>query len=110
MSRSSASNFALLGASDSHAEARAAARRKVFLPAELILDGMVSRVHLLNLSCIGALLHAGDPPQTGALVTIRRAEVCWSARVVWRSGTRFGVAHAQAFSQDAVEALIGGLD
>lgn len=84
MGRSAALNIVLQGASDARADARASARLKVFLPAELILDTKVSRVHLLNLSCVGALLHAADPPPPGALVQMRRADVCWSARVVWR--------------------------
>lgn len=83
-------------------------RHKVFLPAEMVVGTTTSRVHLLNLSLTGALLHGETPPPAGATVQLRCSASHWLARVVWAQQKRFGVVHVAPLAAATVDALIGG--
>lgn len=89
----------------SSAEPRVATRRKVFLPAEMKHAAGTSRVHLLNLSSTGALLHADAAPAKGVMVQLSCGKASWLAKVVWTSTKRFGVHHLTPLTPAAVEAL-----
>lgn len=93
--------------SSSLAATRAAPRQKVFLPAELVGPEGVRRVHLLNLSASGALLHGEEIPQMGITVRIRCGNELWSARVVWALGKRFGVVHTLPFTPASLNKIVG---
>lgn len=82
-------------------------RHKVFLPAEMVAGTTTSRVHLLNLSITGALIHGDAPPRAGTVVQIRCDAHGWLARVVWAQQKRFGVVHVTPLAPATVDALIG---
>jgi len=71
---------------------RIAHRYKTFEPTTLRSDAGEARVHLINLSATGALVHMADPPELGAAVCIDLKGTAAEARVVWRDGARFGLA------------------
>ena len=68
----------------------------------------IVRVHLLNLSRTGALLHGEASPAPGAVVQLSCAPATWLARVVWAQHKRLGVVHVTPMSAEAVEALVAG--
>lgn len=70
---------------------RAARRLKVFQPASLSARGQTGRVHILNLSASGALIHGLAIPPVGAMVVLRMAEVDRPATVVWLDGRQGGL-------------------
>lgn len=88
-------------------EPRGGPRHKVFLPAEMQGLNGLSRVHLLNLSRTGALIHGERAPAPGAIVQLRCAAATWSVRVVWAQPQRFGVVHVTPLAPDTIRALVG---
>jgi hypothetical protein len=70
---------------------RAKPRFKLFQPVQMIASGGARRVHLLNLSAGGALVHAADPPAPGTAIQLCPGASFRSARVAWTNGRRFGV-------------------
>ncbi len=89
-------------------EPRGQTRHKVFLPAEMAGSAGASRVHLLNLSPAGALVHGDSVPLPGAVVRFSCARVSWLARVVWSEHKRFGVVHVTRMGEAALDALVAG--
>ncbi len=89
------------------ASPRGAPRHKVFLPAEMTTAEGTVRVHLLNLSPTGALLHGDAPPRAGATVQLQCGDERWTARVVWAHDKRFGIAHAAPLAPALLERMIG---
>ena len=67
-----------------------------------------SRVHLLNLSPAGALVHGEVAPRPGEVVQLRCAAATWLARVVWAQHKRFGVVHLAPMASAAVDQLVAG--
>lgn len=90
------------------ADLRAAPRQKVFLPAEMTGSGGASRVHLLNMSAVGTLVHSNAAPVMGAIVQLRCEAATWFGQVVWTTHKRFGVMHLTPLSGDAVDTLVTG--
>ena len=90
-----------------NAEPRGSARHKVFLPAEMTHAGGASRVHLLNLSPAGALVHGDAVPRPGAVVQISCASATWPARVVWAQHKRFGLIHMTPLAPKVMATLVG---
>lgn len=82
-------------------------RHKVFLPAELRDVHGATRVHLLNLSTTGALLHGEATPNPGTMIQLTCGDTTWLARVVWVQQKRFGVVHIAPFGPKAIAALVG---
>lgn len=74
------------------AHRRAMPRFKLFEPTEMIIAGQTSRVHILNISIGGALVHSAHPISREALVQLQCGAQIRSARVAWASGQRVGVA------------------
>lgn len=64
------------------------------------------RIHLLDISIGGALVHAADPPETGTRITLDCAGIVRAAVVRWVVASRFGVAFDQPLSEAEVEAVI----
>lgn len=83
-------------------------RHKVFLPAEMATAAGTTRIHLLNLSLTGALIHGEPAPRAGAVVQLRCGDVAWPARVVWAQHSRFGVLHVTPLAPGIVAALVAG--
>lgn len=89
------------------ARLRAPPRIKIFQPAEIRCGSDAPRrVHLLNISTHGALVHGDIVPQLGAEVRLLCGVALELARVRWRSGKRFGVAFAEPIAQAAIDALV----
>lgn len=88
------------------ADVREQPRRKVFLPAEMSGVHGQARVHLLNLSPAGALLH-GDAPKAGSMVQLVCAQQSWTARVIWTQQQRFGVVHVPPLGPGVMRNLVG---
>ena len=84
---------------------RGQSRHKVFLPAEMMGAAGSSRVHLLNLSSVGALIHGDAVPRPGEVVRFRCATETWMARVVWAQHKRFGVVHIAPLGLETLAAL-----
>lgn len=64
------------------------------------------RIHLLDISTGGALVHVAKPPEAGSRVVLDCAGIVRSATVRWVVGSRFGVAFDQSLSEAEVEAVI----
>lgn len=88
------------------AASRARPRFKLFQPTMMVVGKDLVRVHLLDLSATGALLHHATPPEVGSTMRLECAGNMRLARVVWVSGTRFGIAFTMPLSEGQVtEAL-----
>ncbi len=77
-------------------------RFKLFQPATMVIANELVRVHLLDLSTSGALIHAPVPPAMAAIVRLECAGRMRMARVVWVAGNRFGIAFALPLQEDQV--------
>ncbi len=84
------------------AAARNRPRFKLFQPATMVIDGRLTRVHLLDLSASGALIHHAAPPPAGIVVKLECAGRMRMARIVWSQGTRFGISFALPLSDHQV--------
>ena len=89
------------------AAARAQHRFKLFQPTTMVVGASVGssllRVHLLDLSATGALVHHAAPPTVGATVRLECAGRMRMAHVVWISGSRFGVAFALPLNEHQLD-------
>ena len=71
---------------------RAKPRLKAFQPTEMRrADGVVAKVHLLDLSGTGALVHAAEPPATGETVHLFLNGAFRAGDVAWSEERRFGL-------------------
>jgi hypothetical protein len=61
------------------------------------------RVHLLDLSATGALIHHAAPPAVGATVRLECAGRMRMAHVMWVNGSRFGIAFALPLSEHQLD-------
>ena len=96
-----------MSSSDHSAESlRGTPRSKVFQPAQMTVGAVTRRVHLLDLSRSGALVHAADPPAVGTVVRLTVDTTLGLARVMWRRGDRFGVAFPTPLDQQFVNKVI----
>ena len=85
---------------------RAATRHKIFAPTSLTGAGGEMRVHLLNVSATGALVHASMPPASGHRVQIRIGAEMVRAQIVWVDGARFGVVFDRALDATVIETAL----
>lgn len=83
---------------DDVAEDRRRHRSKLFLAATIEAAGTKCPVRIRDLSESGALLEGAAFPAQGTILTLRRQEVEISAKVVWLSAPRCGVAFEGAIS------------
>lgn len=95
-----------MGQVDGARHLRAAPRYKVFQPTEMRGADGVKRVHLLNLSVGGALVHADEAPALGTVLSVRCGGALISARVAWAAGRRFGVAFDTTLAHSVVERVL----
>lgn len=84
---------------------RAALRVKVFRPVWLDTADGRTRAHVINLSAIGACLHArcAHPVWSGVALELNGELI--SGRVTWTDGDRCGVKFAQPLRADALAVL-----
>ncbi len=73
------------------ASVRIAKRIKVFEPALMRYQHAVERIHLLDLSCTGALAHGANPPAVGTIIRIECKMLTIAARTAWVRGPKYGV-------------------
>src|SRR4051812_31766168 len=82
-------------------------RIKIFQPAEMSQgSGQAERVHLLNISKGGAMVHCAKAPGVGEVVRLVCGAHLGLARVQWSNGRSFGVAFAQPISSEQIERLV----
>ena len=89
-------------------KARIAKRYKVFEATRMQAAAGERRVHLINISETGALVH-GTPPAPD-LATVVRLDVAGDdvpARVMWAAGDRFGVMFLARLTPVCLARLIG---
>lgn len=87
-------------------ERRGKPRIKIFQPAEMKTASEVTRVHLLNLSATGALVHLRPPPPVGAFVQIDCGTDPRPARVAWCKDSHFGVVFVTPLADEQVSEII----
>jgi hypothetical protein len=87
---------------------RIAKRYKVFEATRMHAPSGEARVHLINISESGALLHAASAavPIPGAAVRLEISGQEMPARVVWADGDRFGVMFLRRLSAECIARLI----
>jgi hypothetical protein len=98
----------MTGRIDGEHRMRAAPRFKLFQPTAMTTAAGTARVHLLNLSTGGALVHATEAPTPGSLLRLQCGEEQRVARVAWANGRRFGAAFSLPLTDAQVEALVVG--
>ena len=86
-------------------QARHKRRLKVFLPVIVEMKGDEERAHLLDLSKIGARLHAHVAPHLHDDVALRHGDIAIRGVVVWVKGNGFGM----MFNSDLTELQIATL-
>ena len=84
---------------------RSPARHKTFLVTDAVMDGAGRRVHVLNLSTGGALLHCAAAPDRG-LVQVRIGQELRMAQVRWTTPDRLGVSFLSPIAQATISAAI----
>ncbi|QNA85238.1 PilZ domain-containing protein [Sphingomonas sp. So64.6b] len=87
---------------------RKARRLKTFQTASLHVAGGVRRVHLLNLSTSGALVHSDNPPAAGTACRLDATIDLGAARVMWVAGQRFGVMFDRPISDRSLSLMVEG--
>lgn len=85
---------------------RIAKRIKLFEPALVRYQHAVERIHLLDLSCTGALAHGANPPTVGTIIRIECKTLSIAARTAWVRGPKYGVAFLTPLCSDDLNNLI----
>jgi hypothetical protein len=83
---------------------RTQARLKVFQPAELQVGDTATRVHVLDLSELGALMHGRVDLDPGKQVTLRCCGWSRPASIAWAASGRFGLRFKQALTPAQIAA------
>lgn len=78
---------------------RRTARLKLFEPAEMRHGAQVQRVHLLDLSVAGALLHTTEPPEAGSTVMLVCPRFTRMAKVAWIKERRIGLSFVRTLGK-----------
>lgn len=86
------------------APVRTQPRLKVFQPAELQVGGTTTRVHVLDLSALGALMHGRVDLDPGKQVILLCCGWSRSATIAWAASGRFGLRFKQALTAAEVAA------
>lgn len=85
---------------------RVAQRHKIFQPTRMCTSSGEERVHLINISTMGALVHFPAPPAKGSRIGISINDRIVAAHVVWARGARFGITFAPPLDEHALAAFI----
>ena len=94
------------GLMDGSHHLRATPRYKLFEPTELTVGALEMRVHMLNLSSGGALIHGAEPPTPGTRVRLRCGPTFLSAKVAWTNGSRFGLTFLVPLNDNQVKGVL----
>lgn len=88
-----------------HFEQRKIGRSKIFEPASIDHGGTALRVHILDLSAHGALVHAVNPPPVGSSVALRIADHRIWSKIVWVEVSYFGLSFLMPIQADLVDRI-----
>ena len=83
-----------------------AKRNKVFHPAALLREGGPERLHLLNVTAIGALGYTYTPPKKGEVCRLLLFDQQVDAEIIWQEDRKFGLSFTTPISADLVQRLI----
>jgi hypothetical protein len=89
-------------------QARHKRRLKVFLPVTIEFHGDQTRAHILDLSKIGARMHAHSAPHPHDGVTIRYGTLAIHGTVAWVKGNGFGIMFDGNLSEPEIAMLLSG--
>lgn len=78
-------------ASRTRKERRCSERVKVFKPADLLMNGVKCRSHILNVSATGAMIHTPTSVLVGGMIRICAAGLDRHGVIVWKNGPKFGL-------------------
>lgn len=88
---------------------RGVKRLKTFIPAEIISDHSVQRVHVLNLSSTGALIHVGAGTMQADTVVLRINGVDISSAIIWNEDSKRGIVFDTALTAEQRDRMIGAM-
>ncbi|MGR6330399.1 PilZ domain-containing protein [Sphingomonas sp. XXL09] len=91
-------------AADDQREVR---RTKVFSPAQLVVDGVSLRAHVLNVSARGARVHTAEAQQVGRPADLYLSAEPYRARVIWVQGVHAGLRFEPELTADQVRRISG---
>ncbi|MDB5695061.1 MAG: Pilus assembly protein PilZ [Sphingomonas bacterium] len=86
---------------------RAAVRRKLFHPAWLDTADGRHRAHVLNMSAIGACVHARCVHRVWSGVTLQLDELTLKGRVTWADGERCGIKFVYPLAAKELDQITG---
>ena len=89
-----------------HDSARAYPRLKVFRPAEVRTSDGAVRVHLLDVSCGGAWIHAAVPLPVGTTLVLTCLGRRRTAEVAWVKESRCGIRFNSPLTSEELAALL----
>ena len=84
---------------------RRSERIKVFKPADLLVDGVKSRSHILNVSSTGAMIHTPTSVLVGSMIRICAVGLDRHGVIVWKNGPKFGLRFNRSMALPQILAL-----
>ncbi|MGR6330302.1 PilZ domain-containing protein [Sphingomonas sp. XXL09] len=87
------------------ADQREVRRNKVFSPAQLIVDGVSHRAHVLNVSAHGARIHTAIAPQVGQPADLYLSDDPYRALVIWSHGVHSGLRFEPPLTADQLHRI-----
>ncbi|MBA2920521.1 hypothetical protein GON01_02305 [Sphingomonas sp. MAH-20] len=87
-------------------DGRAEPRLKVFRLGRARADGVPFKVHILDVSKLGARLHASQAPDLGIRITLDCASVSASGTVRWVDARRFGIRFDKPLVQSELATIV----
>lgn len=84
---------------------RRSKRIKVFKSADLLVNGVRSRSHILNVSVTGAMVHTPTSVLVGSMIRICAAGLDRHGVVVWKDGSKFGLRFNRLIALPQIHAL-----
>ena len=70
------------------------------------VDGSERRIHLLDLSTVGAQCFCTNSPEAGTHVTIHCGPLVRPAKVAWAQGQRFGLMFHEPVDESTISTMI----
>jgi hypothetical protein len=92
-------------ASRTRKERRCSERVKVFKPADLLINGVKCRSHILNVSATGSMIHTPTSILVGTMIRICTAGLDRHGVIVWKNGLRFGLRFNRSMAMPQMLAL-----
>jgi len=83
-------------------------RLKVFLPVTIAFHGIKARAHVLDISKVGARLHASETPHINDALVLHYEAIIIEGIVVWVKGNGFGVLFDTNLNEVQIRTLLHG--